>query len=164
MNTTYEQKVDAILRYLTAEDATTATAAKNHLLELKNQPTVSAPTPITVESAVAELLLEIGIRDKASGYRALVAAISCVVKDCDTLSSFTKIIYPYAAQACNCAPSQVEKRMRNAIEYAWLNCDPEPMNRLFGNTINANKGKPTNSEFIARCAYVVRQRMGMEVL
>lgn len=161
---TIEQKVDAILRYLTAEDAATATAAKNHLLELKNQPTVSTPTPITVESAVAELLLEIGIRDKTSGYRALVAAISCVVRDYNALSSVTKTIYPYAAQVCNCTPNQVERRMRNAIEYAWLNCDPEPMNRLFGNTINSNKGRPTNSEFIARCASAVRRRIRTDVL
>lgn len=164
MNHIYEQKVDAILRYLTAEDAATATTAKNHLLELMSQPAVPTPAPITAESAVADLLLEIGIRDSVRGYHALIAAISCAVRDYNALSSVTKTIYPYAAQACNCTPDQAERRMRSAIEYAWLNCDPAPMNKLFGNTINTNKGKPTNSEFIARCASTVRRRIRTEVL
>jgi len=35
----------------------------------------------------------------------------------------------------------------------------EVLMRYFGNTVSPDKGKPTNGEFIARLANVVKQRM-----
>jgi two-component system response regulator (stage 0 sporulation protein A) len=43
----------------------------------------------------------------------------------------------------------VERAIRHAIEVAWTRGQLETIENIFGYTINANKGKPTNSEFIA---------------
>ena len=49
-------------------------------------------------------------------------------------------------------PANVEKSIRTAIEVSLLRCNPELLKEYFGYTINSEKGKPTNSEYIAMLA------------
>ena len=72
-----------------------------------------------------------------------------VLKDTDLINSITKQLYPTVAKKHNTSSSRVERAIRHAIEVAWDRGDTEVLNNLFGFTINQNKGKPTNSEFIA---------------
>ena len=53
-------------------------------------------------------------------------------------------------------PSRVERAIRHAIEVAWGRGQLEVVESIFGYTVNANKGKPTNSEFIAMIADKLR--------
>jgi two-component system response regulator (stage 0 sporulation protein A) len=46
-------------------------------------------------------------------------------------------------------PSRVERAIRHAIEVAWNRGQIDAIESIFGYTIDSNKGKPTNSEFIA---------------
>ncbi|HHX50238.1 MAG TPA: sporulation transcription factor Spo0A, partial [Clostridia bacterium] len=48
--------------------------------------------------------------------------------------------------------------IRHAIELAWDRGNVEMMNRFFGYTINVERGKPTNSEFIAMVADKLRMQ------
>ena len=50
----------------------------------------------------------------------------------------------------------VERAIRHAIEVAWNRGKMDTIDELFGYTINAEKGKPTNSEFIALIADKIR--------
>ncbi len=52
--------------------------------------------------------------------------------------------------------SRVERAIRHAIELAWDRGNVELMNHYFGYTINVERGKPTNSEFIAMIADKLR--------
>ena len=51
---------------------------------------------------------------------------------------------------------QVERDIRHAIESAWMKGDLEWQYTYFGNTIDGNRAKPTNSEFIARITEALR--------
>ena len=53
----------------------------------------------------------------------------------------------------------VERAIRHAIEVAWARGEMDVNNKVFGNTISASKGKPTNSEFIAMIADKLRLEM-----
>jgi two-component system response regulator (stage 0 sporulation protein A) len=79
-------------------------------------------------------------------------AIIMAVDDLDVLNYITKELYPTIAKKCNTTPSRVERAIRHAIEVAWNRGKVEVLDALFGYTINNNKGKPTNSEFIALIA------------
>ena len=52
--------------------------------------------------------------------------------------------------------SRVERAIRHAIEVAWSRGQIDTVENIFGYTVNANKGKPTNSEFIAMIADKLR--------
>ena len=78
------------------------------------------------------------------------------VNDMDMLNSITKILYPTIAKKYQTTSSRVERAIRHAIEVAWSRGQIDTINDLFGYTVNAGKGKPTNSEFIALIADKLR--------
>ena len=47
-------------------------------------------------------------------------------------------------------------KIRHAIEVAWGRGKQDVVERIFGYTVSADKGKPTNSEFIAMIADKLR--------
>ena len=63
---------------------------------------------------------------------------------------------PEIAYKFNTTPSRVERAIRHAIEVAWGRGDQKTVENIFGYTISAAKGKPTNSEFIAMIADKLR--------
>lgn len=79
-----------------------------------------------------------------------------VVDDNNVINSVTKILYPSIARDHNTTPSRVERAIRHAIEVAWSKGQVDKINSIFGYTVNIEKGKPTNSEFIAMVADKLR--------
>ena len=102
-----------------------------------------------LESQVTELILQIGIPAHIKGYHFVRSAIIMAVETPDTINAITKIVYPTIAKKYQTSPSRVERAIRHAIEVAWDRGDVDTLNSIFGYSINSNKGKPTNSEFIA---------------
>lgn len=79
-----------------------------------------------------------------------------VIDDVSLLGAVTKELYPLIARKYMTTPSRVERAIRHAIELAWDRGNVEMMNKFFGYTINVERGKPTNSEFIAMVADKLR--------
>lgn len=105
-----------------------------------------------LESQITKIIHEIGIPAHIKGYLYLREAITMVIEDMDFLGAITKELYPCIATKFNTTPSRVERAIRHAIEVAWTRGKVDTINKMFGYTINNNKGKPTNSEFIALIA------------
>ena len=83
------------------------------------------------------------------GYHYLRTAIKYCLDDSEMLSSVTKILYPSVAKKYKTTSSRVERAIRHAIEVAWDRGDVDVLSSYFGYTIQSERGKPTNSEFIA---------------
>ena len=109
-----------------------------------------------LEAVVTNIIHEIGVPAHIKGYQYLRSAIMIAVKDMDILNSITKQLYPNIAEMYGTTASRVERAIRHAIEVAWSRGRIETINELFGYTISAGKGKPTNSEFVALIADKIR--------
>ena len=109
-----------------------------------------------LEIIVTNMIHEIGVPAHIKGYQYLRSAIIMAVNDMDILNSITKQLYPSIAKIHKTTSSRVERAIRHAIEVAWGRGKVEVIDDLFGYTINAGKGKPTNSEFIALIADKIR--------
>lgn len=109
-----------------------------------------------IESDVTNIIHEVGVPAHIKGYQYLREAIILSVNDTEMLNSITKILYPTIAKKFQTTPSRVERAIRHAIEVAWNRGKMDTIDELFGYTINAEKGKPTNSEFIALIADKIR--------
>lgn len=105
-----------------------------------------------LEARVTEMLHEIGVPAHIRGYHYMREAIKMAIDDIEVLNYITKELYPNIAKISNTTPSRVERAIRHAIEVAWSRGKLDVKNDLFSYTINMNKGKPTNSEFIALIA------------
>lgn len=113
--------------------------------------------PIDVE--VTNIIREVGIPAHIKGYQYLRDAIMMIVDEVELLGAVTKVLYPQIAQKYSTTPSRVERAIRHAIEVAWSRGNMEMINRLFGYTVKSDKGKPTNSEFMAMIADKLRMEM-----
>lgn len=109
-----------------------------------------------LETDVTNIIHEIGVPAHIKGYQYIRDAITLVVANMDLLSAVTKELYPTVAAMNGTTPSRVERAIRHAIELAWNRGKLETLNSLFGYTIQNDKGKPTNSEFIAIIADKLR--------
>ena len=109
-----------------------------------------------LEIEITNIIHEIGVPAHIKGYHYLRDAIIMVVEDIDLLGAVTKELYPAIARINNTTPSRVERAIRHAIEVAWNRGRMETINNLFGYTVQCDKGKPTNSEFIAIIADKLR--------
>lgn len=112
----------------------------------------NAARPEDIETQVTQIIHQIGVPAHIKGYQYLRTAILLTVKDSDIINSVTKVLYPSVAKKYSTTTSRVERAIRHAIEVAWDRGDVDTLNSYFGYTIQNNRGKPTNSEFIAMIA------------
>ena len=109
-----------------------------------------------LEALVTNVIHEVGVPAHIKGYQYLREAIMLVVNDIDVINQITKQLYPEIAMKYSTTPSRVERAIRHAIEVAWGRGQVETVENIFGYTVSAAKGKPTNSEFIAMIADKLR--------
>lgn len=141
-----EQKVKEVL-----DEAAKGRGNNTEVLFKKDEPDNEL-----LETTVTNIIHEIGVPAHIKGYQYLRSAIIIAVGDMDILNSITKQLYPTIAEMYGTTASRVERAIRHAIEVAWNRGRVETINDLFGYTVSAGKGKPTNSEFVALIADKIR--------
>ena len=99
------------------------------------------------EMYVTKLLLSLGVPAHLKGYHYLRSAILRSEQDIEVVSS--------VAREYNTSVQKVERAIRNAIEVSWLRGNIGSMEEMFGFSAHTGKGRPTNSEYIARVADAV---------
>ena len=112
-----------------------------------------------LEVMVTEIIHQVGVPAHIKGYHYLRDAILLSVKNEEIINSVTKLLYPTVAKKYSTTSSRVERAIRHAIEVAWERGDIDVLNGYFGYTIHTERGKPTNSEFIAMIADKIRLRL-----
>jgi two-component system, response regulator, stage 0 sporulation protein A len=135
------------------------------LLELfgyeDDTPAPSESVPVCKADEVSDVQLDRAIRDvlhhlsfdpSLQGFQYLRELIRMVVRENRLIDAVTKKLYPHIAGRFNTTPSRVERSVRYAIETAWDRGDIDRLNSYFGYSISSERGKPTNSEFIAMVA------------
>lgn len=109
-------------------------------------------TDTDIELVISDIMRQIGVPAHIKGYQYLRKAIMLCVEDSEMMGSITKILYPTVAKEFKTTSSRVERAIRHAIEVAWDRGDVDVLSSYFGYTIQSQRGKPTNSEFIAMIA------------
>lgn len=148
-----EMKINALIALVTTNDEEERTTMIEQLKGLAGE---ASATKNPNKPSVAEVLLDIGVPDALSGHRYLEYAIECAIVNPELLDRITKGLYPKVAERFHTTASRAERAIRHGIEVAWIRGDFDTLAKYFGNTVDANKGKPTNSEFIARIANFLR--------
>ncbi len=150
------------LRQIVGSDNATEPINKNDYIKIPVSNSVNVSSTRSVEARITNIIHEIGVPAHIKGYLYLREAIAMVIEDMELLGAVTKELYPNIAKRYNTTPSRVERAIRHAIEVAWTRGKIDTIDKIFGYTVNTNKGKPTNSEFIAMVADKLRLEMEME--
>lgn len=149
-----EQKVNAIMRYIVADSQEEKDKIMEEIREM-----IEPVAKENIEDIISEILVELGMPSHIMGYQYSVYAIKIAVENTDIINAITCGLYPTVAEHYGTTASRVERAIRHGIECAWDRGDLDVIEKYFGNTISLVKGKPTNSEFIARVSNIVRRRM-----
>ena len=110
---------------------------------------VGRPVSRNLEMQVTEIIHQIGVPAHIKGYQYLRDSILMAIEDGEIINAVTKRLYPAVAKRHGTTSSRVERAIRHAIEVAWDRGDVDTLTAYFGYTIHNERGKPTNSEFIA---------------
>lgn len=156
MNT--EKKINAIMRYIVADSQ----GEKDKIMEeikAMIKPVWNEKRSENIEDVISEILVELGMPSHILGYQYSVYAIKIAVENTDIINAITYGLYPTVAEHYGTTASRVERAIRHGIECAWDRGDLDVIEKYFGNTVSLVKGRPTNSEFIARVANIVRRRI-----
>lgn len=105
---------------------------------------------------ILRVLSSLGFPLKLRGTGYLVEAIALASRDIRLIENLTGTLYKAVAEKAGVDPDKVEHAMRRAVESAWASGELESQHRVFGNTIDARRGKPTSGEMIARVAELLR--------
>ena len=111
---------------------------------------------VELERYVTKIMLDLGVPAHLKGYHYMREAILISESDMEAVSSVTKLLYPEIARIYKTTSQKVERAIRNAIEVSWSRGNSASMEELFGYSHETGKGRPTNSEYIARIADKIR--------
>lgn len=106
----------------------------------------------SLEVEVSSLLHGLGIPSHVRGYQYIREGIMLIYENSSALTLITKEIYPEIAMKFDTTSSRVERAIRHAIEISWIRGDLKIMEELFGHSIDFERAKPTNSEFLTTIA------------
>ncbi len=109
-----------------------------------------------LQVAITKMLHELGIPSHIKGYQYIREAVNIIFENPSVIGGITKELYPELAQKFNTTTSRVERAIRHAIEVSWNRGNLDFMEEIFGYSVDIDKAKPTNSEFMVTIADKLR--------
>ncbi len=97
----------------------------------------------------SDILTKLGMSANLLGYKYLREAILISYRDSSSVSCIMQSIYAPIAKKHSTTVARLERDMRHAIETVWTKGNLDYIDKCFGYTVDASKGKPSNREFIA---------------
>lgn len=120
------------------------------ILKISNKQIDNVNNDLKIE--ITNLLHSLGIPSHIKGYTYIREGIQMMYNDSTLVGAITKELYPTIAEHYQTTSSRVERAIRHAIEVSWMRGDYNLMEEIFGNSVDYDRAKPTNSEFLATLA------------
>ena len=124
---------------------------ENRILELSNNDKETKNLNIfqnNLQISITKILHELGVPSHIKGYQYIREGIMLLYNNPEMVGGITKELYPEIASKFDTTVSRVERAIRHAIEVSWNRGDWDLMDEIFGHSVDIDKAKPTNSEFI----------------
>ena len=109
-----------------------------------------------LQISITKMLHELGIPSHIKGYQYIREGVAIIYEKPEVVGAITKELYPDIASKFDTTVSRVERAIRHAIEVSWNRGSWDLMEDIFGHSVDIDKAKPTNSEFIVTVADKLR--------
>ena len=117
-----------------------------------------------LQISITKILHELGVPSHIKGYQYIRDGIIMIYDNPEIVGGITKELYPDVAKKYNTTVSRVERAIRHAIEVSWNRGNWDLMEEIFGHSVDIDKAKPTNSEFIVTVADKLRLEFHRETM
>lgn len=105
------------------------------------------------------LLRQIGMNEKLKGFDLLARGIAWLSYTGRTDIPLKEYLYQQLAAHTQTTTAAVERNIRTAIDTTWLKGNLEQIQSLFGYSVDANRGKPTNAEVLYMMREYVQKKL-----
>lgn len=132
---------------------------EKRILELSNKKSDKGNIDLkysNLQVSITKLLHELGIPSHIKGYQYIREGVSIIYDNPDMIGGITKELYPTLANKYETNVSRVERAIRHAIEVSWNRGNWDLMEEIFGHSVDIDRAKPTNSEFMVTVADKLR--------
>lgn len=109
-----------------------------------------------LEIHVTEVLRQVGVPARLTGYHYLREAIMMLVDDMEVSHSITKVLYYDVAKKHHSTTEKVERAIRTAVEVSWERGNSQVFEQIFGYSVISGRKKPCNSEYMVQIADQIR--------
>ncbi len=109
-----------------------------------------------LENRIANILMQMGASPALLGYAYIKSAVVVIIENKSDWRQVTKVLYPEVAKIHGTTPSRAERAIRHCIEKMYLSGNISALTKIIP-SYNIEKGKATNSEFLATLAEYLRQ-------
>lgn len=133
------------------------------ILEATNQIEINSKNSLVekdLKISITKLLHELGMPSHIKGYEYIREGILILYDNPEIVGGITKELYPEIASKFNTSVSRVERAIRHAIEVSWNRGNIDLMEEIFGHSVDYDRAKPTNSEFIVTVADKLKLEFG----
>lgn len=100
-----------------------------------------------VPAQIKMYLLHLGFQPNLKGYR-LLARLIAMAQEGEDVMPLKYNGYKRLSEEFGVGAASVEKDIQNAISAAWLRGNVDVLYGEFGETLDEDKGKPTNKQFL----------------
>lgn len=102
-------------------------------------------------TALAQGLLHaLGVPPRLRAWRFLPGMAALTAVHPPLLTDLQHRLYPLIARRSAMTPAAVERSLRLCVESTWSRGSLEALERFFGSSVDPERGKPTNREFLCR--------------
>ena len=114
------------------------------------------------KNVITDTIKCLGISAGLKGFRYVRYAVELMMKDISLMDAMMSKLYPAVAKEFDTTPTRAERAIRYAVEFGWNRANSAFAHKLFGYSVDANKGKPTNTEFIVTVSDYILMNDGKE--
>lgn len=113
-------------------------------------PALSAWWSARVEAVASALLRTLDVPPRLRAWDFLPEMAALTVTHPPLVNDLSHRLYPLIARRYGMTAAGVERSLRLCVESTWVNGSITAMDRFFGSSVDPERGKPTNREFLCR--------------
>ncbi len=121
---------------------------EKRIIEISHSHNLIKEIPYNYDKDLTNMLHNLGVPSHIKGYRYIKDAVLMMVYENNKSRQITKSIYPEISKKYSVSNISVEKAIRHAIELGWVRANYSLVEEMFGYSIDLEKAKPTNLEYI----------------
>ncbi len=99
------------------------------------------------EIKIKKYLLQLGFQPNLKGYHLLASLLKLAISG-EKVMPLKYFGYVALSEKFGVSVASIEKDIQNAISTAWLRGNVDTLYKEFGETLDEDKGKPTNKQFL----------------
>lgn len=104
----------------------------------------------TAANMASALLRAMAVPSRLKAWAFLPEMLAWTVVHPPLLDDLQHGLYPRIGRRCGLTAAAVERRLRLCVESTWMHGSLQALERFFGSSVDPERGKPTNREFLCR--------------